>query len=542
MASQSYPSEVWGAWGFGVASCVGFFVIACGTYFLVTYHKKKKLDGHGTARWAKRSEIVESGLLDSKTSNTSIIVGGYREKNKKVSYLVHTGPESCLLFAPARSGKGVSLVVPILLSYSKSCFVLDVKGELWEQTAGYRKSGLKNNVLYHDPSSMEEGNSRFNVMAEVRVGTPYAVKDAQLTVEYLIPKDKGDKGGNNEHFVKAAKTLFVGVILYELYKALETREEINTTKILSSLTDPELTARDYFSDMMAYENENCMCLKVIRETAAEQMGREDKEFGGVLSSLTTPLGIYRDPILANATSTSDFKIEDLVDHMNPVTLYLIIRPSDRDVLAHYFGLIVNLVCRRLTETLPNKDNPRHELLLMLDEFSSLPALPVVQQSMDVMPGYGVKAFIVLQDYESLKTLYTDSETISSNCKVTIAYTPAKQKTAELLSSMVGVSTVLEKTNTSQRKSGMAGMANDTVSLTDGVHSRALLTPDEIKRMPIAKVKQVDGVYRMTEPGEALLFSRGCRPIKSVQTPWFFDDEMTERAKHEAPEKSDVLHV
>lgn len=532
---SNYNDRVSDAWTGGATSFGVVLFLGVAAFVGMTYTRRRNLDGHGTARWANRPEIVKSGLLDGKSKGTSIIVGGWREKDGSVSYLAHSGPESCLLFAPSRSGKGVALVVPILLSYTKSCLVLDVKGELWTQTAGYRKKELGNRVLYHDPSSLDEGNARFNPIEEIRIGTPLAVKDAQMIAEYVIPSSNGDKGGGlHDHFEKAARSLVVGVILYECYKHIEHEHSVSITSILSVLSDPDNPPRDYFEDMRRFDDEDCSCLNVISETASEMLNREEREFSSVLSSVITPLTKFRDPILAAATSQSDFSIMQLVDHEDPVTLYLTIRPSDRDVLSSYFALIVNLVCRRMTEKMPDEQKIRHELLLMLDEFSSLPALPIVQQSMDVMPGYGIKAFIVLQDYETLKRLYTESETISSNCKVTVAYTPGKYKTAELLSSMVGMTTVQEKTLSRQKK-----MINvDGKTENEGVHSRALLTPDEIMRLPVPKI---DEESKMLEPGSSLVFSRGTHPIRAVQTPWFFDEEMSRRATIGAPDESDRLN-
>ena len=100
--------------------------------------------------------------------------------------------------------------------------------------------------------------------------------------------------------------------------------------------------------------------------------------------------------------------------------------------------------------------------------------------------------------------------------------------------MIGVSTVQECTESRQKKI----VAVDGRTETDGVHARALLTPDEILRLPVAKV---DEHHRLIEPGSALVFSRGCHPIHAVQTPWFFDDEMTARAHIPAPAHSDRLY-
>ena len=287
-------------------------------------------------------------------------------------------------------------------------------------------------------------------------------------------------------------------------------------------------------EMTRFKMGSAVVAKVIREIAMEQASREEREFNSILSSLTTPLSKFRDPILAAATERSDFRILDLVDEKKPTTLYLISRPSDRDRLKHYFGMFINILYRKLTEETGGHGNMRRELLLLLDEFSSMPALPVVQQSMDVMRGFGLKALIILQDVESLNALYGEFETFTSNTQVKIAYTPNKPKTARLLSEMVGTTTITEHTKGSSTKA--MGIVPNSNSKNEGVHARPLLTPDEIMRM---KVATVDAQDRMIEAGTALVFMTGKPPIKALQTPFFYNHELLRRSAIAPPEHSDL---
>ena len=89
---------------------------------------------HGSARWADKRDIKAAGLLN----NDGVYVGAWRDKGGKIHYLRHAGPEHVLCYAPTRSGKGVGLVVPTLLSWRQSVFVTDLKGELYELTSGWR--------------------------------------------------------------------------------------------------------------------------------------------------------------------------------------------------------------------------------------------------------------------------------------------------------------------------------------------------------------------------------------------------------------------
>lgn len=84
---------------------------------------------YGSARWATSGELVRAGLHN----DAGVFLGRFRGR-----YLRHDGPEHVMAFAPTRSGKGVGLVVPTLLSWTGSTVVHDIKGENWQLTAGWR--------------------------------------------------------------------------------------------------------------------------------------------------------------------------------------------------------------------------------------------------------------------------------------------------------------------------------------------------------------------------------------------------------------------
>lgn len=493
--------------------------------------KVRKRTTHGTSHWAVRQDLVDSNLLDTPQNDHSVLLGGW-PNGSGVEYIIHSGPESVLLYAPSRSGKGVSVVGPNLLSYESSVFVLDIKGELWEQTAGWRQRSANNLVLYHDPCSEDPGNARFNPLAEIRINTSSDVRDVQNVVEYLIKPEKGKSG---DHWILSAKTLMTGVILHVLYKGGNDGEIIGLSHVLEAITNPQQPIRELFDEMMEYPHRDGVVHPAVAQVGADMQNKEDRELSGVVSTASSQMSIFRDPILADACSRSDFKIMDLVENEKPVSLYLIIRPSDRDRLQRYFSLLVNLVCRRLTEKLPTESEHRHHLLLMLDEFSSLPSIPIVQESLDVFAGYKVQAMIVMQDYQRLIALYGREETISSNCKVRIAYPPNRPETAELISKLTGTTTVVEKFRNTSGKL-LAPMAS-SVSNSVNVYSRPLLTADEVMRLLVPKLDTDD---RMIEAGAALIFARGCFPILGVQTPFFFDEHFIKRAAHPAPDYSDTV--
>src|SRR5271157_6578584 len=138
-------------------------------------------------------------------------------QNGKIHYLRHAGQEHVLCYAPTRSGKGVGLILPTLLSWQQSVFVTDLKGELYELTSGWRQKYAHNRILRFEPAAAA-GSCCFNPMAELRLGTEHEVGDVQnLALLIVDPDGRGLKSG--DHFQKTAYSLLVGCILHLCYKA-----------------------------------------------------------------------------------------------------------------------------------------------------------------------------------------------------------------------------------------------------------------------------------------------------------------------------------
>jgi type IV secretion system protein VirD4 len=117
----------------------------------------KNAETYGSARWAQSKEIEQAGLLGP----DGVVLGRHER-----AYLRHDGPEHVLCFAPTRSGKGVGLVIPSLLTWRGSAIVHDIKGENWQLTAGFRAQHGR--VLLFDPTDVK--SSAYDPLLEVRRG------------------------------------------------------------------------------------------------------------------------------------------------------------------------------------------------------------------------------------------------------------------------------------------------------------------------------------------------------------------------------------
>ena len=190
------------------------FVVLCAMY---RARKKKTPTSHGSARWANRKEIEQSGLLGKTMGGEKVQDGVVLGLTEEGEYLRHDGPEHCLVVAPTRSGKGVGLIIPTLLSWPHSTLVTDIKSENWQITAGYRKAVLNNKVLKFEPTANDNSSVRFNPLAEIRAGSEFEVEDTQNIVEMLVNPGSGEKL-DNDHWKLTAGAFLVGVILHLKYK------------------------------------------------------------------------------------------------------------------------------------------------------------------------------------------------------------------------------------------------------------------------------------------------------------------------------------
>jgi type IV secretion system protein VirD4 len=487
---------------------------------------------HGTAHWGTRAEIEATSLLPTRGQRgDGVYVGGWRDTRGRLHYLRHNGPEHIAAIAPTRSGKGVGLVVPTLLSWPQSLVVNDQKAELWHLTAGWREKEAGNIVLRFDPGAAS-GSIGFNPLAEIRLGTIHEVGDVQNLVTILVdPEGKGLV----DHWAKTSHAFLTGAILHVLYRARATGGVGALPQVALALSDPARPVAELYREMLDNKWAGGQTHPTIATAARDMTNRPDEERGSVLSTAMSFLSLYRDPLIAKNVSRSDFRIMDLMNHEKPVSLYLVVRAEDKDRVKPLMRLIINQLVRvllrpEITYAGGRPQMPhRHRMLLMLDEFPSYGKLEVFQEALAYIAGHGIKAYLIMQDIAQLWGAYGRDESVISNCHVRVAYAPNKIETADWLSRMTGTATIVKEDITTSGSRFSAVLPN--VSRTYHQISRPLATPDEIMRL---KSPSKDAGDVITEPGDMLVFVAGHAPILGTQSLYFRDPVFSVRASIPAP--------
>ena len=532
----------------GVIVVGGGCAATLGLFFALNMQRTRRLsknteDLHGSARWAHENDIRKTGLLDARKG---VYVGGWCDAGSgRLHYLRHDGPEHILAFAPTRSGKGVGLVIPTLLTWSESTVVYDIKGENWAKTAGFR---AQQGHLCFKFSPVEDGtSSRFNPLSELRLFTSRDVSDAQNVADMIVRT--GEDSPQERYWQDAAASITTGMILHVCYAAAAEGRVASLADLARAFTRPGINLRENLNEIMCYvhdpalrqnwrtaEGDPSVTHPVVQEKAQEMLDKEDKDFSGVLSTAKTALTLYSDPLVARNTSASDFTIKDLVNHERPVSLYLVVPPSDKIRLRPLIRLMLTMIVNRLTEKMDfqgaTQKRNKHRLLFLIDEFPSLKRMELFADALSYMAGYGLKAYLVTQDIRQILDQYGVNESIVSNCHVRIAYAPNQLETAEVLSRMTGTKTVQKASFnfSGHRLAPIMGHVNATVDQIE----RPLMTPDEILRLSPARKQRFGDSERIVAPGQMLIFVSGHYPILGTQLLYFTDPVLSQRAQIQPP--------
>ncbi len=505
-------------------------------------HAKKKLDIHGSSGWATFDEVRKANLIGD---GEGVYLGTLMNPDDGQLYPIrHNGPEHILVSAPTRSGKGVAIIIPTLYSWLQSAVIYDMKAELWALTSAIRQA-MGQRVLKYNPSSRD--SVHFNPLDEIDIFSDAAVADAQNVALMMVDNDGV---GLDDHWKQKAHEVITAAILYILLPKqsqpdhyipslgdvadflTDVQDETAAKKkdILVKLIRCKGAIRSEYVDHPAIKGAAHFCSHV----GAQLHEIEDRELSSIFSTTIARLTLFFDPIVRANTSDSHFRLKDLMglkagDPVSPVSLYMTIPQKEKDRLKPLIRLIFTMIVRHLAENLEfaggRGQNPyQHRLLLLIDEFPSLGRMAIIEEALAYMAGYGIKTLLVIQDRQQLIKSYTVHESVTAGCHIRAAFAPNTLETAKWLSDMAGVTTVYHRTESlSGKKTNIYGLEH--LNQADQYYSRALITPDEVMRIPSPeKVKQSDGEERIVAPGAELLLVSGQKPIFARQELYFLHQE------------------
>lgn len=451
-----------------MAGMAGFGLPILGVLFLTFKLWQQKQTLYGEARFAGIAELKKAKFLEP--SNTAIVVG-----KMDGQFLYYNGQQFCLLAAPTRSGKGVGIVIPNLLSYQGSMVILDIKKENFELTSGFRQK-YGHEVYLFNPFAEDKQTHRWNPLTYVSDDPNFRVSDLMSIAGMLYPVGDDSK---DKFFLNQAQNVFVAFALYMLDQRVHERSLGIAEEQLSPCTFGALyylasgtgdNLRDYLKRLAAepFVSEAC------KTAFAGLLSQAEETFSNIIASFKEPLLPWLNPVVDAATSADDFLLTDV--RKRKMTIYIGIQPNklaeSRLIVNLFFSQLINQNTKELPQ---NNPELKHQCLLLMDEFTSIGRVDIIAKAVSYMAGYNIRLLPIIQSLAQLDAVYgkESSRTLVTNHALQILYTPREQQDANDYSEMLGY-TSMRKENRSRGRE---------TSTSESEEQRALMLPQELKAMP-----------------------------------------------------------
>jgi len=538
-----------------------FFVFLLG----ILNYKKKKIDYHGSASWATKKEIDQMNFFPYLKKEVyeadyhfSQTIALYQEKilrncniptrMQQSEYaksgvfvgrdawgrdLIDLSPGHLMMIAKTGGGKGISVVITTLLTWKGSTITNDVKGDNWLWTAAYRRS-LGHKVFRFEATAdgVEKVSCHYNPLTEIRKGTLWEYQDARIIAETLVSPDRL----KDPFFGPNGVTYLTAVILHVLYTVK--RRVANLPDVYNFMSSPQFTEEEKLQQMMTFEHNDTVNRNLFHEiyndviilpggeesprthprvsrVAADMLGRPPKERSGIISTAKTELEVFAIPTVARNTAYSDFRISDLQNYEVPIDLYFVTPINSIDITSTLLKLFLTQILFILTDKMEINEKGentayRHKLLLLMDEFTAIGRIDLLNKEVALMRGHGIKGFFIIQDMKQLKATYGENNAFLGNMSTTIYYSTNDVDTAKYIETRLGNKT--EKMIT--RSYGQGGILfRKNLNYSEHYIARPLMTAEEIHSM---------------DENTSIILSAGKRPIKGKIVKWYEEPEFQNR--------------
>ncbi|MDP8250929.1 type IV secretory system conjugative DNA transfer family protein [Pseudochrobactrum saccharolyticum] len=395
-----------------------------------------------------------------------------------------------LIMGPTRSGKGISYVIPNALTHEGSMIVTDLKGEIFERTAGYRRKN-GNSVYFFAPGS--ENTNRWNPIDFIRESRGDRTTDIQNMANILIPESQGE----NAVFQGLAQQLLAGIISYMLdsphYENHRNLAEVN------SFINSGLDLQKQISLILKQEP---YLSRFTQESFNSYLGLSDRVAASTLVDIQNAMRPFKNERIASATTVTDIDLKSM--KRKPVTVYLAPKINDVSLLKPLLTLFVQQVLDLLTLDFDEKSL---QVYFLLDEFRQLKKMSEVINKLPYVAGYNIKMAFVIQDLKNLDEIYGETSRYSllGNCGYQICLAANDQATAEYFSKSLGRKTI--RYQSESRTIELIGVPRRTK--VEQIRERDLMMPQEVRQMPADRMI-------LLPQGEAPIFGQKIQYFKVAE--------------------------
>ena len=409
------------------------------------------------------------------------------------------GNVNVLVVGGSGSGKSASYSIPNAYQMLGSYVFTDPKGELYDKTAGYLKAnGYDIKVLnLVNPENSDGYNPLMHIQREI---------DVDVIANTIIKGQDSDGKGSDPFWDNNAEMLLKSLIYYLLEK--RPKEEIN----LTSCAEMVRAAASSNGTNLLRELMSELPLSHPARTnfqSVEVVAGSEKTYSSILSTLQSKLGKFDSQEIANVTSTNTINFEDIANHKTAV--YVI---SSDTHTAYNFLLTIffaQMIQQLYNYADMNGGKLKERTYFILDEFANIGQIPDFDKKISTSRSRGISFSVILQNLDQLEAVYEKSyETIMGNCDTHVFLGSNSFKTVEYFSKQLGETTIARDTKSTNRDKNFSKQGYST---SDQIMGRALMTPDELRRM---------------DNELCIIFEKGLKPIKANKFYYFRNQNMNRR--------------
>lgn len=503
---RKVPGALWAMKGYPIVYkpfMIGFGIGLVLTVVIVVSSLFRRQKLHGEARFARVGEVKKGLML----SESGIVLGKFGGKVMRFG-----GPEHVMLEAPTRAGKGVGVIIPNLLDWPDSLVVLDIKQENYDNTAGYRMSVLRQQVLLFNPLDPSGRTVRWNPLSYINRRDPVEViNELQKIGAMLYP----DPLTGDPFWAAGARTAFLGITAYIAATVDDGDDALPFTlgEVYRQFAAGDAQKR--FPKIIAARQKAGKPLSTGAVSAIlDYTSSSANTFTGIRQSVTSKINGWLNPYVDAATSESDFDLSEFRDKR--ISLYLGVSPDDLERVASIYGLLFQQLIDRNVRELPKDGKHQVKVLLALDEFASLGKCTVLANAFSYVAGYGLRMLPAFQSLEQIQGVYGDkvAADIERNCAVRLVLRPAGLAEAKKISDQLGSYTYKARSRSMGTWGGGGG------STSDSDQRRPLMLPQEVELLP---------------ENDLIVFRRGMYATYGKKVRYFAEKKLAERTKIPAPQ-------
>ena len=367
--------------------------------------------------WSSEDETTGQKVSSAAKPN-GVILGRSSETGEQVRF--HS-EGSLVTIAPPGSGKTQCNVIPNLLEWRGPAVVLDVKGDIYESTSGWREENV--GPVYRF-SPLDPNNShRYNPLALIRDEREWLWEDCRFVAEMLIvPNDNA----RDPFFDNRARSLLTAIIAHIVYY-----NDLPDRQFSKAIDIAHRVGWATFVDDLITNEE----IPSMRRAGHSIKEMTEKTLDAVLQTLESNLTAWEGARVETVTQASDWQPMDLRSE-NPPTIYICLRPNEIDAYVSLLRVFIAQHIRALSAELPERGTP--DILFLLDELPRLKHMPPVEEALDVGRQYGIKLWLFAQNLGQMNTAYPNAEGMIGSAAVRMFMNPsAHDGTAEKISTELG---------------------------------------------------------------------------------------------------------